>query len=108
MNNQNLDLPITALCIVADRQKCPPNYTPIVKSHDSNTEIDLWKDGLFSKNTTRYICYTKDYPIANVIEILSIFTGLSHFGRSRNGIMSLFDVLETKSGVFRCSVFKFK
>lgn len=66
MNNFNLDLPITALCIVADKQKCPPNYTAIVRSQDANQENDLWKDGMFGKKTNRYICYTKDYPIAGV------------------------------------------
>lgn len=69
MNNLNLDLPITALCIVADRQKCPSNYTAITKSQDSNMETDLWKDGLFGKKVNRYICFTKDYPIGGVFSI---------------------------------------
>lgn len=69
--NMNQDLPITALCILTDRLKCPPSYTPIFKSYDANTETDLWKDGLFGKKINRFICYTKDYPINetyNVIE----------------------------------------
>jgi ESCRT-I complex subunit MVB12 len=63
----NQELPITAICIVSELQRCPANYTPISRSYDTNTEIDLWKDGLFGKKINRYICYTKDYPIADVI-----------------------------------------
>ncbi len=65
--NLNQDLPITALCIVTDRLKCPPNYTPIFKSYDATTETDLWKDGFFGRKINRFICYTKDYPINEVI-----------------------------------------
>lgn len=70
-NNKNQDLPITALCVVTDRTKCPPNYMPIFRSYDANTDTDLWKDGLFGRKINRFICYTKDYPINetyNVIE----------------------------------------
>lgn len=73
--NMNQDLPITALCILTDRLKCPQNYTPIFKSYDANTEIDLWKDGLFGRKINRFICYTKDYPINetyNVIEDIKL------------------------------------
>jgi hypothetical protein len=51
---------------VSDRSKCPPNYTPVWKSYDTGTETDLWKDGLFGKKINRFICFTKDYPIADV------------------------------------------
>ncbi len=67
--NLNPDLPITALCVLTDRLKCPPSYTPIFKSYDANIETDLWKDGLFGKKINRFICYTKDYPINEVIGI---------------------------------------
>jgi len=65
-SNLNPDLPITALCVLTDRLKCPTNYTPIFKSYDANVETDLWKDGLFGKKINRFICYTKDYPINEV------------------------------------------
>lgn len=74
-SNLNPDLPITALCILTDRLRCPPNYTPIFKSYDANVETDLWRDGLFGKKTNRFICYTKDYPINetyNVIEDIKL------------------------------------
>lgn len=65
-NNQNIDLPITAICIVSDKSRCPPNYTPIVKANDTGTEPDLWKDSLFGKKINRFFCFTKDYPINEV------------------------------------------
>ena len=74
MNNSNTDLPITALCIVTDKTKCPSNYVAISKSYDMNVETDLWKDGLFAKKINRFICYTKDYPINEVILFSSVIT----------------------------------
>jgi ESCRT-I complex subunit MVB12 len=62
----NQDLPITALCIVSEASKCPPNYTSVTRTHDTSTEIDLWKDGLFGRKINRFICFTKDYPINDV------------------------------------------
>lgn len=60
------NLPITALCILADRNKCPVRYIAVDKGYDTVTEIDLWKDGLFARKTNRFICFTKEYPINNV------------------------------------------
>jgi predicted RNA-binding Zn-ribbon protein involved in translation (DUF1610 family) len=59
-------LPITALCVVTDRSMAPSNYVPIWKCFDCGIESDLWRDGLFSRKINRYICFTKDYPIADV------------------------------------------
>jgi hypothetical protein len=73
MNNSNADLPITALCIVTERTKCPSNYFSISKSNDMNLDTDLWKDGLFGKKINRFICYTKDYPINEVFKFLFFF-----------------------------------
>ena len=64
--NGNPDLPLTALCIVADKTNRPPNYMPVVKCFDSSAEPDLWRDGLFGRSVNRYICYTKEFPIADV------------------------------------------
>lgn len=76
------ELPITALCIVSDRSKCPLNYTPIYRSYDTNTETDLWKDSLFGKKINRFICFTKDYPINEVLMFNSdprIFFSINNF-----------------------------
>jgi hypothetical protein len=63
------DLPITALCITADRYKCPVRYVSIDKSYDTDTEIDMWKDGIFGRKTNRFICFTKEFPINNVCNL---------------------------------------
>jgi hypothetical protein len=65
-NKMNQELPITALCIVSEVSKCPPNYIPVTKTHDTCTDIDLWKDSLFGRKINRFICSTKDYPINDV------------------------------------------
>ncbi|RNA00748.1 multivesicular body subunit 12B-like [Brachionus plicatilis] len=64
------ELPITALCVVADKGKCPANYTPVFKSYDTNTETDLWKDSIFGKKINRFICFTKDYPINDTFNVI--------------------------------------
>lgn len=79
LQNQNVDLPITALCIVSDKSRCPTNYTSICKSHDTGTETDLWKDGLFGKKINRYFCFTKDYPINEVTNKIVYFRLISYF-----------------------------
>lgn len=66
MSSSETEYPITAMCVVADKGKCPANYRPIFKSYDTSTETDLWKDSLFGKKINRYICFTKDFPINDV------------------------------------------
>ncbi|ODM98301.1 Multivesicular body subunit 12B [Orchesella cincta] len=50
---------VTALCVVEDVSKCPLGYTPILRTHDLEADADLWKDGLFSRRVTRYVCISK-------------------------------------------------
>lgn len=67
---ENFDLlPITDLSIVANRQNCPARYLIIDKTYDTKSDFDLWKDGIFSKKSYRFICYTKEYPINDVIKL---------------------------------------
>jgi hypothetical protein len=66
---ENFDsLPITDLCIVAHRQNCPARYLTIDKTYDTKSDFDLWKDGIFSKKSYRFLCYTKECPINDVNE----------------------------------------
>lgn len=59
------DYPITGLCVVSDPIKCPPGYEVIYRSHDRQDDCDLWKDSFFRSKVTRYLCYTRQYPLAN-------------------------------------------
>lgn len=80
MDNATADMPITALCILADKSKVPQYYMPVDKAYDTRTELDLWKDGLFAKRANRFICFTKEFPLKtndseswNVIEDILLF-----------------------------------
>jgi len=53
--------PITGICIVADKAKCPAGYTLIEKTVDGE-DADIWKDSFFSRRVTRYFCITRIFP----------------------------------------------
>ncbi|CAG5095290.1 Protein of unknown function [Cotesia congregata] len=54
------DRPITAISVVEDIDKCPPNFTVISKTYDQDIDADLWREsGLFIKKKGRYICHSK-------------------------------------------------
>lgn len=59
MNPISTNTPITALCIVKDPLKCPPNFTCITKT-PKGEDADLWKDGWFGTKITRYLCFSTD------------------------------------------------
>ncbi|XP_070531698.1 multivesicular body subunit 12B-like [Ptychodera flava] len=58
------DHPITGLCVVADKNKCPPGYELQAKTAEGN-DADLWRDSFFGKKTPRYFCYTRIFPLDN-------------------------------------------
>ncbi|XP_011883340.1 PREDICTED: multivesicular body subunit 12B isoform X1 [Vollenhovia emeryi] len=54
------DRPITAISVVEDLDKCPPNFTVVSRTYDQDTDADLWREsGLFIKKKGRYICFSK-------------------------------------------------
>jgi len=68
--------PITGICIVADKAKCPPGYTLVEKTVDGD-DADIWKDSFFSRRVTRYFCITRIFPqdygrINNVVTDIAI------------------------------------
>jgi len=72
--------PITGICIVADKAKCPPGYTLIEKTCDGD-DADIWKDSFFSRRVTRYFCITRIFPqdygrINNVVTAIVIVNTL--------------------------------
>jgi len=72
--------PITGICIVADKAKCPPGYTLVEKTVDSE-DADLWKDSFFSRRVTRYFCITRIFPqdygrINNVVSDVAIVNSM--------------------------------
>lgn len=59
-------LPITAVCIVADRNKAPIGFTPILKTHDESADADLWRESAFSlwSRPVRYIAVSREVKTA--------------------------------------------
>ncbi|XP_032453295.1 uncharacterized protein LOC100116582 isoform X4 [Nasonia vitripennis] len=54
------DRPITAINIIEDLDKCPPNFTVVSRTYDLDSDADLWREsGLFIKKKSRYICFSK-------------------------------------------------
>lgn len=90
-------LPITAICIVADKNKCPKGFSPvscplfkflcliftricelfplfqIVKTSDDNADADLWKESSFSifSRPVRYLAISRDIP-ETVIKVTAL------------------------------------
>jgi len=66
------DKPITAICIVEDSSKCPPGFSVVSRTHDQDSDADLWKESnFFIRKVTRYLCLSKtegiaDYVVENV------------------------------------------
>ncbi|XP_013778228.1 multivesicular body subunit 12B-like [Limulus polyphemus] len=67
------DRPVTRICIVEDPTKCPSGFQLVAKTFDQDTDADLWKDGIFGKRITRYICFMKDQSSCNeVVESITV------------------------------------
>lgn len=63
--------PITAICIVSDAQKCPPGYDLLLKSHDKREDCDLWREGGMFKRPSRYLCFTRAFPLNGRNDVLA-------------------------------------
>ncbi|KAF7997603.1 hypothetical protein HCN44_006174 [Aphidius gifuensis] len=62
------DRPITAISVVEDIDKCPPNYTVVSKTYDQDIDADLWREsGLFIRKKGRYICHSKTEGVPNYV-----------------------------------------
>jgi hypothetical protein len=73
------DSPITSLIVISEKSRCPVRYFIIDKSYDTNSEIELWTNGLFGKKINRFICYSKEPQLNNVyIQLLLLSKLISH------------------------------
>uniref|UniRef100_A0A6M2DMW2 Multivesicular body subunit 12A n=1 Tax=Xenopsylla cheopis TaxID=163159 RepID=A0A6M2DMW2_XENCH len=68
--------PITGFQVVEDLIKCPKDYQPISRTHDSDSDADLWRasSGLFGRNaqSRRYLCITKNNNADYVVDKIGI------------------------------------
>ncbi|KJH41599.1 hypothetical protein DICVIV_12424 [Dictyocaulus viviparus] len=82
VKSEDLDaaaLPITALCIVADKNKCPKGFTPITRCHDDGTDADLWRESAFSlwSRPVRYLAVSHEIPEATIRGTISVVSDIT-------------------------------
>ncbi|KAI1715789.1 multivesicular body subunit 12 domain-containing protein [Ditylenchus destructor] len=74
MGDEHDQLPIVSVCVVADKNKCPPGFTPILKTYDEATDADLWKDGfgfgIFNR-VVRYVAMSRHVTDASSLELVT-------------------------------------
>ncbi|CAI5446902.1 unnamed protein product [Caenorhabditis angaria] len=76
-DNSVANLPITAMCIVADKNKAPRGFVPIIKCQDDQSDADLWRDGFFTINRqVRYICVSTEIPESTIRTPVQVVTNL--------------------------------
>nr|CAD7203621.1 unnamed protein product [Timema douglasi] len=62
------DRPITGIQVVEDPDKCPQGFIVVSRTHDQDSDADLWREGsFFGRRWTRYICLSKTESIADYI-----------------------------------------
>ncbi|CAD5216790.1 unnamed protein product [Bursaphelenchus xylophilus] len=68
------ELPIVSLCLIADKSRCPANFTAITKCSDDGSEADLWRDsfgfGIFNR-VTRYMAISRIAPENTPHEVIT-------------------------------------
>ncbi|GMT33118.1 hypothetical protein PFISCL1PPCAC_24415 [Pristionchus fissidentatus] len=71
-------LPLTGICIVADRNKAPIGFTPVLKTHDDSTDADLWRESAFSlwSRPVRYLAVSREIK-HNIPSARSVITDLT-------------------------------
>lgn len=62
------DKPISAICVIEDVTKKPAGFSIVSKTHDLDSDADLWKGYTFFGNRiSRYLCISKTEGIDNYI-----------------------------------------
>nr|CDJ96659.1 FAM125 domain containing protein [Haemonchus contortus] len=76
---ETTSLPITALCIVSDKNKCPKGFTPITRCHDDGSDADLWRESAFSlwSRPVRYLAISREVPEAAIRGTVSVVTDIT-------------------------------
>jgi ESCRT-I complex subunit MVB12 len=67
------ELPIVSICVISDKQKCPPAFIPILKAFDDMSDADLWKDGGFFgfNRSLRYLAISRAISDNNTLEVVT-------------------------------------
>uniref|UniRef100_A0AC35TT15 MABP domain-containing protein n=1 Tax=Rhabditophanes sp. KR3021 TaxID=114890 RepID=A0AC35TT15_9BILA len=62
LDGENGTKPIYGIVIIADQNKAPTHFTPIIKTFDDSSDADLWKESgfmSFLNRPVRYLCVSK-------------------------------------------------
>ncbi|CAJ0602247.1 unnamed protein product [Cylicocyclus nassatus] len=72
-------LPLTALCIVSDKNKCPRGFTAVTRCHDDGSDADLWRESAFSlwSRPVRYLAISREIPEATIRGTVSVVTDIT-------------------------------
>uniref|UniRef100_A0A1I7X5J9 ESCRT-I complex subunit MVB12A n=1 Tax=Heterorhabditis bacteriophora TaxID=37862 RepID=A0A1I7X5J9_HETBA len=82
-------LPITALCIVSDKSKCPKGFLAylqhvfinliITRTHDDGSDADLWRESSFSiwSRPVRYLAVSREIPETAIKATVSVVTDIT-------------------------------
>ncbi|CAG9538066.1 unnamed protein product [Cercopithifilaria johnstoni] len=64
MGDENNINPITSVIIVADKNRCPRGFAPIIKTFDEQSDADLWRESSFTffNRPVRYLAISRDTP----------------------------------------------
>ncbi|KAJ9600887.1 hypothetical protein L9F63_000930 [Diploptera punctata] len=68
------DRPIMSISIIEDPDKCHSGFIVVSRTHDQDSDADLWREGsFFGKKWTRYICLSKTEGITDyIVESIAI------------------------------------
>ncbi|XP_014258797.1 multivesicular body subunit 12A [Cimex lectularius] len=62
------DNPITSISVIEDIATPPPGFIVVSKTHDQDSDADLWKAyNFFGRKISRYLCLSKEEKIADYI-----------------------------------------
>jgi ESCRT-I complex subunit MVB12 len=67
------EIPIVSICVIADKQKCPPAFIPVLKTFDDMSDADLWKDGGFFgfNRSLRYLAISRAISDNTTLEVVT-------------------------------------
>uniref|UniRef100_A0AC34F460 MABP domain-containing protein n=1 Tax=Panagrolaimus sp. ES5 TaxID=591445 RepID=A0AC34F460_9BILA len=67
------EVPIVSICVISDKNKCPPSFIPILKSFDDMSDADLWKDGGFFgfNRSLRYLAISRAISDNTTLEVVT-------------------------------------
>ncbi|XP_038046432.1 multivesicular body subunit 12B-like [Patiria miniata] len=96
----NDSLPVTGVCVVADKERCPVHFQ-VIESTTDGQDADIWKDSFFRK-VRRYLCFTRQPAQGNVV--LTDFTVIKEGDQIPQGYTCIPTTSDSKEPVLKKKV----